>query len=55
MIYLIVLVGESASGKSTIENKLADYFDYEKYGREMNIYGWYVNSKAFNGYISILN
>ena len=31
------------------------YFDYEKYGREMDIRGWYVDSKAFNGYISILN
>lgn len=27
---MIVLVGESASGKSTIENELADYFGYEK-------------------------
>lgn len=27
---MIVLVGESASGKSTIENKLVDYFGYEK-------------------------
>ena len=27
---MIVLVGESASGKSTIQNELVDYFGYEK-------------------------
>lgn len=46
---------EDAGLLENIPTNVSDYFDYEKYGREMNMYGWYVNSKAFNGYISILN
>ena len=38
-----------------IPTSVSNYFDYEKFSREMNIRGWYVNSTAFNGYISILN
>ena len=46
---------EDAGLLENIPANVSDYFDYEKYGREMNMYGWYVDSKAFNGYISILN
>lgn len=46
---------DNAGLLENIPTSVSNYFDYEKYGREMDIRGWYIDSKAFNGYISILN
>lgn len=37
----------------SIPNDLIDYFDYNSYGRDMEINGYYIRSSYFGGYINI--